>query len=225
MAKFILGSVITNIAGSVGGTTFRRVPNGFSMFNKIKGTSKSRLLQNSRIPQIGAIFQQWSLLDSSMRDAWTATAGTVTFPDKFGTPKNLTGRELFSKANIQSLPTGFPVTNPTGFTTVTESFVLDSFDFSLTEEQFPVTFSGITATAVVMLSAEVVNKKILQPTFKSRKVFIVLDVDVDGSFDVKAEFLAQFPYFQNGMSVALYAQAINTYGMISPYQFSIQSPA
>jgi len=116
MAKFVLGGIITNIAGSVGGTTLRRVPNGFSMYNKSKGTSIARLLNNTRVPQIARIFQKWSGLTDVERAGWNATALTVTFPDKFGVAKNLTGRQLFSKANIQLLPIGIEVTDSTGFT-------------------------------------------------------------------------------------------------------------
>lgn len=222
MAKFQLGSVITNIAGSVGGTTFRRVPNGFSMFNKTKGTSKSRLLQNPRIPQIAQIFQQWSLLSDSERAGWSATALTVTFPDKFGVPKNLTGRELFSKLNIQLLPVGISKLDSTGFFSDYPLFSINGYNFNSPGGNYNIGLDSAFTSGTYMISAEVSNKKPLSPVFKSREVIQIADVESpDVNITFSTELLAKFPYIASGMWLSVYIQSINDFGMVSPYQYII----
>lgn len=220
MAKFLLGALVTNIAGSIGGTTFRRVPNGLSMFNKIRGTSKSRLLQNNRLPEIGQIFQRWSQLTDTQRAGWNAQALLVTFPDKFGNQKNLTGRELFSKSNIQLLPTGSSVINSDGFTKDTVPFEFASAVWDLGADDLLLSFNGLASGVTFLISAEVSNKSILQPTFKSRKVILQGAIDLPGDFDVLPSLLENFPYVSSTMEIIFYVQQINSFGMLSPYQYS-----
>ncbi len=222
MAKFLLGALVTNIAGSIGGTTFRRVPNGLSMFNKIRGTSKSRLLQNNRLPEIGQIFQRWSLLSDTERAGWNAQALLVTFPDKFGNQKNLTGRELFSKVNIQSLPAGFSITDSTGFTTETIPFTFTLLELDVTGELIGVTITSEIESGLLLVSMEVSNKQIFQPTFKSRKVIgSFATSSPDQAVPITSQVMSNFPYLQAGMWVAVYIQTINEFGILSPYQYMI----
>lgn len=222
MAKFVLGGIITNIAGSVGGTTLRRVPNGFSMYNKIKGASVSKLLQNARVPQIASIFQKWSSLSDSERAGWNATALTVTFPDKFGVAKNLTGRQLFTKANIQGLPIGLVVNDSAGFTNTVMEFSLPSFTFDISVPTFQITVDAVNNPSLVMVSVELSNKQIFQPVFKSRKVIAIGDCSLgDNNIQFPTELLAEYPYAAEGMWLAVYIQSINDFGMVSPYQVVI----
>ncbi len=222
MAKFILGGIVTNIAGSVGGTTLRRVPNGFSMYNKIKGTSVAKLLINPRIPQIASIFQRWSSLSDVERAGWNNQATLITFPDKFGTQKNLTGRELFNKANIQLLPVDSSINSASGFTATTVDFTLDSMIMNADDGNYSATISVPVGTAMIMFSAEIANKQIYQPVFKSRKVIQFSDVTgTSQSINLEASLLANFPYIATGYWIALYVQCINEFGMVSVYQYRI----
>lgn len=218
MAKFVLGGIVTNIAGSVGGTTLRRVPNGFSMYNKIKGTSNSRLLQNARVPQIANIFQRWSLLSDSERAGWNATALTVTFPDKFGVAKNLTGRQLFTKANIQLLPDNNFVVDSTGFTTENIPYSQNDISSNLGANAIEAGYVVPSDTAQVMFSVEISNKQIYQPTFKSRKVIQVEGLTGSGNVNLYDAIFLNFPYIAVGMYLNVYSQSVNAFGMVSPYQ-------
>jgi len=222
MAKFVLGALVTNIAGSVGGTTLRRVPNGFSMYNKPKGTSTSRLLSNARLPEIGKIFQRWALLSDAERAGWNAQALLITFPDKFGNAKNLTGRQLFSKANIQLLPTGNSVNDSTSFSNEYPEFILTTYTFDVSIPAFQVTVEAPIGVGQVLISVEISNKQIYQPTFKSRKVIWVGDIESpDANIQFPLPLLAQYPYVSDGMWIAVYVQSINSFGMLSPYQYII----
>jgi hypothetical protein len=223
MAKFILGGIVTNIAGSVGGTTLRRVPNGFSMYNKAKGTSQARLLLNPRVPQIANIFQRWASLTDTERAGWNAQALLVTFPDKFGVAKNLTGRQLFSKANIQLLPDNSTVNDSTGFTTTTPDYTLDGIVMNVDDGILTATVSPLAGAVTLLFSVEISNKQIYQPVFKSRKVILSTVASVAPEVvNLEPFILANFPYLAVGMWIVVYVQAINEFGMVSPYQYAIQ---
>lgn len=105
MANIKLGAIITDIAGSIGGTTFRRTPAGIIAYNKQGTQIKSAFAKNSVKNKLGAILGSWNFLETAVKDFWIDKATLYTFPDKFGTLKNLTGRQLYTKLNSQFIPT------------------------------------------------------------------------------------------------------------------------
>jgi hypothetical protein len=105
MANIKLGAIITDIAGSVGGSTFRRTPAGIILYNKQRTQIKSAFAKNSVKNKLGAILSSWSFQAKATRDFWNEKATLYTFPDKFGNKKNLTGRQLFTKLYTQYIPT------------------------------------------------------------------------------------------------------------------------
>ena len=101
MATFKLGAIITDIAGSIGGTTLKRNGSYKVIMNKSSGTPYSRSLNNPSLQYLPYIFKSWSHLSDAEKAAWKEQALLYTFPDKFGTLRNLSGRQLFVKLNAQ----------------------------------------------------------------------------------------------------------------------------
>lgn len=104
MANIKLGAIMTDIAGSVGGTTFRRTPSGVIMYNKQGTQIKSAFAKNSVKNKLGVILSSWSSLDNSVKSVWNDLATLYPFKTKFGADKYLTGRQLFTKLNSQLVP-------------------------------------------------------------------------------------------------------------------------
>ena len=96
MARILLGSIITSIAGSIGGTTFRRSANGLVMQNKQQVQKRSARSSNSRISQIASIIKLWNGFDNATVTAWNNAALLYEFKNKFGQPVYYTGRQLLS---------------------------------------------------------------------------------------------------------------------------------
>lgn len=101
MAVIKLGTIITDIAGSVGGTTFRRIRGGHSIFNKQNRILKSTLLQNTALISNAQLIRRWSTLSSFEQFSWNDAATMFQFPDRFGNLRYLTGRQLYVKINSQ----------------------------------------------------------------------------------------------------------------------------
>ena len=104
MAVIKLGSIVTDIAGSIGGTTFRRTTTGHAVYNKQGRQVKSAFSKASRKNQLGNVFRNWYNLSESEREQWALNASTYPLKDRFGNTKYLTGRQLFTKLNAQLLP-------------------------------------------------------------------------------------------------------------------------
>lgn len=119
MATIKLGAIVTDIAGSVGGSTFRRGSNFIALYNKQRRQIKSVASPFSRLGQLSNLVKQWSYMSQTDRDSWNEQSARYPFPDKFGVSRPLTGRQLFTKLNGQLLPTDTINLNSSGiFSTV-----------------------------------------------------------------------------------------------------------
>lgn len=105
MATIKLGAIISSIAGSIVGTTFRRGNNFTSIYNKQGKQMKSKNSVYNKINKISNIVKTWSYMSQDYRDTWVLIAQNFTFKDKFNNPKTLTARQLFIKLNSQLIPT------------------------------------------------------------------------------------------------------------------------
>lgn len=221
MAVFKLGAIITDIAGSVGGTTFRRGAGLRSMYNKSGGGPKSKLLQNQQLQGIAAIWKRWSLLSGATRTAWDAAALLFEFPDKFGVMRNLTGRQLFSKLNIQLLPVGSSISDPTGITSFIEPFTIIGSTVSSDQDYASVIINTASGENNYMISAEIKQGEIYKPTFTSRKVFFFSLASGIEELDITDDFYFNFPQFGVGYQAMYYITAINAFGFKSVTAYSL----
>lgn len=131
MAVIKLGTIITDIAGSVGGTTFRRIKGGHSIFNKQNRILKSSLLQNSALVSNAQLMRRWSTLSTFEQFSWNDAATMFQFPDRFGNLRYLTGRQLYVKINSQLAVVGVYMEFGSGLDSVVPTPVVESVDYSL----------------------------------------------------------------------------------------------
>lgn len=109
MANIKLGSIITEIQGSVGGSTFRRTPRGVILYNKQGTQIKSAFATASRKNQLGNVFAAWQNLSHEEQKYWNEQATLYPQKNKFGSVVYLTGRQFFTKLSAQMLPAQVPV--------------------------------------------------------------------------------------------------------------------
>lgn len=113
MATAKLGIIVTEIAGTIGGVTFRRHRGTTVVGIKSVGGAKSILLQNPRLGNLRTLVNNWGLLPVATRDNWDTAALLFTFPDKFGDQRNLSGRELYLKLQGHQIVIGGGALDPT----------------------------------------------------------------------------------------------------------------
>lgn len=109
MANIKLGLIITDIQGSVGGSTFRRTPRGVILYNKQGTQIKSAFAEASRKNQLGNIFSAWQNLAPEDQNYWNEQATLYPQKNKFGSVVYLTGRQFFTKLSAQMLPAQEPI--------------------------------------------------------------------------------------------------------------------
>lgn len=97
-----LGPLVTEVAGSMGGMTMQRSPDGTIARAKplpINRRSSYKSSANQRLQTLNQVWRTLSLLD---RAAWDAFAATQTWYNRFGDPVTGSGYRAFLKNNAAS---------------------------------------------------------------------------------------------------------------------------
>lgn len=95
MARIVYSGLVTEIKGSVGGTTFQSNRSGYIVRNKqYKGPVRS--VGNVEAGRAFAIAsRRWSLLSSAQQSAYNTMASSYQYTDLWGKTKTLTGFQWF----------------------------------------------------------------------------------------------------------------------------------
>ena len=220
MATFKLGAIITDIAGSIGGTTLKRNGGYKVIMNKSSGTPYSRSLQNRALGYLPWIFKQWAVLNDLQKKSWNDLALYYTFPDKFGALRNLTGRQLFIKLNAQGYSLNNSLINPDEVTSVLDVYSINQAVFVPGLNQFTFSVTNDSGnTQYYYVSIEFSLQPLRSPTFISRKIVGVYEISGTSGVDILADILALYPYYSQVYNARLYVQAINTSGFKSVMQY------
>jgi hypothetical protein len=110
MASVKLGGGVTDIRGSIGGTTFSRGPAGAYARQRVKPVNPCTQLQVARRARVSYLAAAWTnVLDQADRNTWIARAQAMTFLNKVGDAVNITGLSLFLRLNALQGTWGNPV--------------------------------------------------------------------------------------------------------------------
>lgn len=211
MATIKLGAFITNIAGSVGGTTFRRHQNAIVVSNKTRGASRNRLLNNNALASLRTVIQNWSLFTQALRDSWSTQAALFQFPDKFGDLKNLTGRELYTKLAAHLLVVFKPSPNPNTLSSVVTTSPLLLFEVEHDDHAF-ITFTDPTPDMWALVQVEFLKSEAISPTFTRREIIAFSDNPPLQIIEFENELFAKFPFLEEGDLIRAYVTFMNRDG-------------
>ena len=99
MAVAKLGAIVTGLAGSIGGTTFRRSGNGLVVYNKPRNVSMSQVQQNVNLVNLAGLSREYTVLPEAIKNAWRSFASMFTFPNRFGDERQISGKSMWMKCN------------------------------------------------------------------------------------------------------------------------------
>lgn len=214
MAVFKLGALVTEIVGSIGGTTFKRQGSSRVMMKKSNGASKSSLYQNPRLGGNSVIFKKWSTLSPSTKTAWRSIAASNKVLDRFGNSVNISGVAFQRRCDLNVIFLN-EVPNPFTF-----SAVLNSASFAAVPEidwdnsTFEVTFNLPEGDTKIALMLEYSLQPLPAPIFISRGVFFFGLFEDGVTRDCYDEFFARFGIYENAYNFRLYAYVYSESGLV-----------
>jgi hypothetical protein len=91
MARITLGGIITDISGSIGGTTFSNNGSGLTAKNKVNGKRSRTTNQLISLNNSISIFNLWNSLSNAQKVVWNDYATAYTKVDRYGKTKTLNG--------------------------------------------------------------------------------------------------------------------------------------
>lgn len=221
MATFKLGAIITDVAGSIGGTTIRRTPNGHAMYNKQGTQIKSAFAEKNKRVQLSNVFSSWARLSEPEQTTWKDLAVLYPQKDKFGGLKQLTARQFYTKLNAQLVPVGASVDlgnfDPTISDAVVESVVLDA-----NSEVFAFDLDKTIRNFYFMVSVyRVRSKGGVKPHAHFRRTYAKLQGNTT-TIDIWDAFIQQFNIYSKGDNFGVNIQIMSVSGFLSPVQvFSV----
>lgn len=220
MAVVKLGAFVTQLVGSIGGTTFRRFKNTLVCQNKQRGVSSNILLKNLALPRMAGVNYAWSNLSVSARIGWETNAFLYPFKNRFGESVYLSGRELYIKlmgnlSNTQSVKTDFTVLN---------SFVNEVYISNFTanlSQGFWLQLNDEFTYTWLLIQMEIMRNEFTQPTFTRRQILEVKGLYVPDIFELDQNFRDRFPYLYGGEWVRVYITPMNECGFKGVTQSAI----
>jgi len=212
MAVAKLGMIITEIAGSIGGTTLKRQSGNIAVYNKSRGPNKSVTLKNKALGWMNVVRGVWHSYSTGDKNGWNNVASEYTFPDKFGNQRNITGYQLFTKANNALYAVTGNTINSDGYYQGIEIFSIVDYEISFDTKQCNVgiTYSG--SGQFFLCGFDVSCKEDSKPIYNKRKIIFSGYDDEDFTMEVNQFFWASFPWVQIGQNVRVYVTPMNRGG-------------
>lgn len=171
MARVQYGSIITNITGSIGGTTFQS--NSAAKIARLRSTRRKQntIKQNSKIADFQVNFPAWNVLTQSEKDDWNAFAAANNKTNKWGETKVLNGFNWFQSINLYlNIVNEAPLNNPPVWATplaisdYTVAAVYDDFSINWAAPFAHTTAYLLLFTSSLLRSVSQANRKVLRLT-------------------------------------------------------------
>lgn len=150
MAKALMGAIVVKLAGKLNGHCFRVYGNTQVLQQKGLPPRKLNITVNGAMPVIRDIFAKWITLDAVGRTKWKNLALLYPFSDRWGNPKYLSGRQFFTKMNINAILAQFPEPDA------------DTFDGYIPGLEFENVIVTISDTTVELKNEHLAGGSILQ---------------------------------------------------------------
>jgi hypothetical protein len=223
MATFKLGAIVTSIKGSIGGTSFRTNGATNVMQNKSRGTSGSRLLRNNALIRMGSIFQQYNSLNNTQKTGWITASLLYQFPDKFGSLKYLSSRQLYIKLTGQLYPMLRTPIDSTAIVSTINPFSVTSAVWDISAQEFSLSALYNAAQVCLLVQVEYSIQPLRSPVFNARKIIGVVGPLSPYSGDLDANMSEALAGITTSYYARIYVYAMNVYGFRSaPVVFPLE---
>mgnify|MGYP006426604031 CR=1 FL=1 len=215
MATAKMGAIVTELAGSIGGTTFRRQGNSVIVYPRFNATNDQKLRNNPALARLTSYSNDWQNLTSADRQGWNDQAPSFTYTDKFGSLVPYTGRQLFFAVNSNIEGTGISLPNPANVSSVVPTPTITDVYFFEQTNMF-IEFDQVYTKSELVISIEVRQGVSLKPSSKRFKKIAVRTFGNDNTINIGGVVQNEFGLPLQGRSLIVYAKLINDTGYSSP---------
>jgi hypothetical protein len=191
MARIKLGSIISDISGSVGGTTFQRNSYGVTMRSKptqIGSTSASQAIRQTALRLIQNV---WANLSSDVQNSWNFFPSFHSQKSKNNASSELSGYNLFLKYNLIHYQLFNTVLSVISYDALNLSSFVPQVRWSSPYLYFSLT--GAVTDSKIFYGLYLSNVQPLGSQFKGNKIRFMTSYPFDATeIDITESFVAKF---------------------------------
>lgn len=107
MANIKLSAIVTEIRGSIGGTTFQKSTSGTTARNKTTGVNTRTHLQSESRSLLFQVQQNWRALPNDKKNEWNLFVTYAKQTQKNNTNLPITGQQHYIKTNVLLMKLGY----------------------------------------------------------------------------------------------------------------------
>lgn len=219
MALARLGAIITELAGSAGGTTFRRSGGNLVMYNRPRGISINKLRSNIRLPLLSSANKGWGLVPKGERDPFEQIARNVQFPDRFGNMRYLTPRQIFNKSAGRLIAYELNIPPFLDWVYTTPDVTINSVLADITNAVIQFSVSAASEDMHMLVYAVTSKRPFNEPIFGGTRVTAIIFVNGAGTYTLTPEFETANPGAQVGDYVRFYFRPLSIFGFPGNWQY------
>lgn len=169
MTKIKYSALVSEMRNKLNGSVLSKNRAGNYIRNKVTPVNPQTAFQQANRQQLGAMSSEWRGLSEAQRQSWLNATSSFPYTDIFGDRKELDGKALFTKLNLNLLNAGQATINdapaPVGVPVIAISAMtadqVDGIEFTINETTVPAGFSLLVyATAPVSAGTYFVKNKL-----------------------------------------------------------------
>lgn len=212
MAVAKMGGIVTEIAGSIGETTFRRQGPAIVVYNKPKSKNKQKLRDNEALSRLRQYSNDYANLTSSKIDAWAAAGQRLTYTDRFGNARNYRPRELYISVHSGLEGTGQVVNDPSKIIDNAPTPIIN--EFAITKNAFcQITLAKAYPEMYAIFQLQLLTGQERASTNFRYKKLRVINAGEINVFGISESVEANYTTPLQATRARIYVTLVNKYGM------------
>jgi hypothetical protein len=219
MAVFRLGALVTDIVGSIGGTTFKRQGSSLVMMRKSNGASRGSTQQNKRIANNKQIFSSWRNLTEADQTAWNVNAAATKVKNKFGQDVHISGVAFQRRCELAGQVFFYSNIDPTTFTTDINAYTQNDVTIDWSSRDLKLFYNAPDGAIAVGVMLEYSQNQLNSPQFTRRGVIEIFEADGDSSFTISLNSIPGLDFLNSNYKLRVYIYTCNPTGWTSTQQF------
>lgn len=230
MATIQYSGLVTQIKGSIGGSTFQSNRNGFSIRNKPIPRNPQSATQQQVRGLIGYLSQYWRTLSDSERDSWNAVVNSWPAVDAYGNPVVLSGYSIFLSANTGLSICGSPISKTGLLPSVLQTLSTPAMVISISAGTALWSWTGgnVAADMVVTLSSTQMmsqGRSFRRTGFKVIKRLLPTDPSPEDVWSKLLTLLGQPPIVGSRIwfSMRVYSSLSGNSSLVLPFSAIVQA--
>lgn len=212
-----MGSIVVKAGGKLNGHCLRNIK-GNQVIGRLALQSKNYNIQkNQSMGVIRQVFSAWKNETAENRGLWDYYAGKNPVIDRWGNTKYLTGRELYSSCNINTMLAASSMVDVSKFDSNIPAFNPSYFDFSVSGATAVLYGAAYTAGNFVQVNCTPVQNGVINLDPKKIKRVVFWNTDNGEDYNFWFNMIFTGFNFVIGQYYAFSFRVISPSGYCSPY--------